>query len=187
MSRGYWLSRGDGLFATQKKPWQFDKMSMTLPRRGKNNHTKQFFIPQFECTEDFRAKNIPVEEELDDVTLDELVANVDFGNSVDQQTDELNKALKRARLDKTQAETKLVGEKLDQRKKQLFAEWSERFFDQFSNHFGKLRNCLVQLHLNEQQVNKLNQTLDSCINNLQLSLNNIWEQFNSQEQQNATT
>lgn len=181
MSKGYWLSRSDGLFATQKKPWQFDKMSMTLPRRGKNNHTKQFFIPEFECTEDFRARNIPVEEQLDSVTLDELVQNVDF--NTDQQTEALNKALKKARLDKTLADTKLVGEKLDQRKKQLFAQWSQKFFDQFSNHFGKLRNVLVQLHLNQQQVNKLNETLDSCLNNLQLSLNNIWEEFNSQEKE----
>ena len=185
MSRGYWLSRGDGLFATQKKPWAWDKFAMSLPRRGKNNHTKQFFVPEFECTEDFRSKNIPVEEELDSATLDELVANVDFNS--DQQTEALNKALKKARLDKTLADTKLVGEKLDQRKKQLFAQWSQKFFDQFSNHFGKLRNCLVQLHLNEQQVNKFNETLDNCINNLQLSLNNIWEQFNSEEQQNAQT
>ena len=183
MSRGYWLSRGDGLFATQKKPWQFDKMSMTLPRRGKNNHTKQFFIPQFECTEEYRAKNIPVEEELDDVTLDELVQNVDFGNTVDQQTDELNKALKRARLDKTQAETKLVGEKLDQRKKQLFAEWSERFFDCFTKNFGFLRNVIVELHLNEQQVNKFNQSLDHCLNNMELYLNQIWDDFNKEQQE----
>lgn len=181
MSRGYWLSRSDGLFATQKKPWQFDKMSMTLPRRGKNNHTKQFFIPEFECTEQFRAKNIPCQEQLDSNVLDELVQNVDFNS--DQQNEELNKALKRARLDKTQAETKLVGEKLDQRKKQLFAEWSQKFFDQFSNHFGKLRNVLVELHLNEQQVAKFNETLDNCINNLQLNLDNIWEEFNQEKEE----
>ena len=181
MSRGYWLSRSDGLFATQKKPWQFDKMSMTLPRRGKNNHTKQFFVPEFECTEQFRAKNIPCQEQLDSNVLDELVQNVDFNS--DQQNEELNKALKRARLDKTQAETKLVGEKLDQRKKQLFAEWSQKFFDQFSNHFGKLRNVLVELHLNEEQVAKFNQCLDNCINNLQLNLDNIWEEFNQEKEE----
>ena len=43
--KGYWLSRGDGIFATQKKPWQFDKFAMTLPRRGNNTHNRQFFIP----------------------------------------------------------------------------------------------------------------------------------------------
>ena len=180
MSRGYWLRRGDGLFAPQKKPWARDKFAMSLPRRGKNNHTKQFFVPEFECTEDFRAKNIPVEEELDSATLDELVANVDFNQNED---DSLNRELKQARKAKILQQTKLIGEKLDERKKLLFAEWSQKFFDQFSNHFGKLRNVLVQLHLNEQQVEKFNETLDNCINNLQLSLNNIWDEFNEEKEE----
>ena len=180
MSRGYWLSRGDGLFATQKKPWAWDKFAMSLPRRGKNNHTKQFFVPQFECTQQYRAKNIPVEEDLDSATLDELAANIDFNQN---EQDSLTRELKQARKNKILQQTKLIGEKLDQRKKLLFAEWSQKFFDQFSNHFGKLRNVLVELHLNEQQVAKFNETLDNCINNLQLSLNNIWEEFNQEKEE----
>ena len=183
MSRGYWLSRGDGLFATQKKPWAWDKFAMSLPRRGKNNHTKQFFVPQFECTQQYRAKNIPVEEELDSDTLDELIANVDFNNSTDQQTDDLNKALKRARLDKTLADTKLIGQKLEQRKRQLFYDWSEKFFNCFTQSFGKLKNCLVNMHLNEEQINVFNQTLDSCLNNMQIDLNNIWQEFQQEKEQ----
>lgn len=181
--RRYWLGRSDGLYATQKKPWQFDKMSMTLPRRGTNTKNKQFFIPQSECTEQYRLKNIPVEEQIDNDTLDELVANVDFNE--DAQIDNLNKQLKKARIQKTLTDTKLLNQKLDQRKKLLFAQWSEKFFQQFSNHFGKLRNCIVQMHLNEAQVNKFNQTLDNCLNNLQLNLDNIWNQFNQEKQNEA--
>ena len=181
--KGFWLDRSTGIYATQRSPYQFDKLANTLNRKGTNSKNRQFFIPEMYCTEDWKMKNIPVEEDIDSDALDELVANVDFNNSTDQETDELNKALKRARLDKTLADTKLVEDKLSQRKKLLFAEWSQKFFDQFSNHFGKLRNCLVQLHLNEQQVAKFNETLDNCINNLQLSLDNIWEDVNREEKE----
>lgn len=177
MSKGYWLSRGDGIFATQKKPWQFDKFSMTLPRRGKHNHTKQFFIPQFECTEQFRLKNIPVEEQLDNNVLDELVSNVSF---VQSSEDDLNKQWKKARLEKTKTETKLTNQKLQQRKKLLFEQWSMTFFEVFSDHFGKLRNCLVNMHLTDEQVDVFNKTLQNCLNNLQLSLDQIWNDFNKE-------
>lgn len=181
MAKGYWLGRGDGIFATQKKPWAFDKFAMTLPRRGKNNHTKQFFIPQFECTEDFRSKNIPCQQQLDNDVLEQLATNVDFNS--DAEDDSLNRQLKQARKEKILQQTKLIGERLQQRKRQLFFEWSERFFDSFSNHFGRLKNMIIELHLNEQQVKTFNQCLQKCLQNLQLNLNEIYDQF-KQEQQN---
>lgn len=135
------------------------------------------------CTDDFKAKNIPVEEQLNSDVLDQLVANVDFNNSTDQQSDELNKALKRARLDKTLADTKLVGQKLEQRKRELFYDWSERFFNSFSEHFGKLKNVLVEMHLNEQQIKVFNQTLDKCLQNMQLDLNSIYQEFKDEQEE----
>ena len=151
---------------------------MTLHRRGNNNKNRQFFVPQYECTEDFRAKNIPVEEDLECQVLDQLAANVDFNQN---GTDDLTKQLKKARLGKILQDTKLIGEKLNQRKRELYYDWSEKFFNQFAEHFGKLKNVITQLHLNEEQVNKFNQTLDNCLNNLQLSLDQIWNQFKEQK------
>ena len=184
MARGYWLKRGEAIYATRKSSYLFDKWSTSLPRRGTNSYTREFFVPQFECTDDYRQKNIPVEEDVDSDTLDELVANVDFNSKeVDQQTDQLNKALKKARLEKTQADTKLIGEKLDQRKKQLFYQWSERFFNCFTEHFGKMKNVVIELHLNQEQLNKFNQTLDSCLKNMQNDLDSIWTEFKEQKEQ----
>ena len=175
MSRGYWLHRADGIFATQKKSWDFDKFAMTLPRRGSTTKNRQYFVPQFQCSEDFRAKNLPVEEDLDSDTLDQLIANVDF--TTDNENDALNRELKQARKDKILQQTKLIGQKLQQRKKLLFSEWSQRFFDSFSNHFGKLKNALVEMHLNQQQVKTFNQTLQKCLQNMQLDLNSIQNDF----------
>lgn len=184
--KGYWLERGQGLIATQKSPYHFDRMTKTLKSKGTNCHNRQYFIPQYQCTEQFRAKNIPCQEQLDSDVLDQLVANVDFNLDTDDQMDTLNKQFKKARIQKTLTDTKLQNQKLQQRKKLLFAQWSEKFFDQFSNHFGKLRNCLINMHLNQQQINVFNQTLDNCLNNLQLSLDNIWNQFQEEKEDGQT-
>ena len=172
--KGYWLGRADGIFATQKSPYAFDKMSLNLPRRGTSGHNRQYFVPENQCTEQYRAKNIPVEEQLDSDTLDQLVANVDFNQSGE---DSLNRELKQARKQKILQQTKLIGEKLEQRKKLLFSQWSESFFDSFANHFGKMKNALVEMHLNQQQVKVFNQTLQKCLQNMQLDLNNIQNDF----------
>lgn len=181
MAKGYWLTRSQAIFATQKSPYAFDKLAHSLNRRGKNSHTKQFFVPESQCTDQYKSKNIPCQEQVGNDVLDQLVANVDFNLDV-VDDDSLSKQLKQARLQKLKTDTKLLNEKLDQRKKLLFAQWSQRFFDQFSNHFGKLRNALISMHLNQEQINVFNQTLDNCLNNLQLSLDNIWNQFQEENE-----
>lgn len=175
---GFWLSRVDGIFATGKNPYAFDKLARGLNRRGKNGHTREFFVPQFQCTEQFRSKNIPVEEEVGDQVLEQLAGTVQFN----QNDESLNRELKQARKQKILQQTKLIGEKLEQRKKLLFSQWSERFFDSFANHFGKLKNSLVEMHLNQQQVKVFNQTLQKCLQNMQLDLNSISNQFMQERQ-----
>ena len=181
--RGYWLNRVNGIFATQKSPYGFDKLCRSLNRRGDNSHTRQFFVPQFQCTDEFRNKNIPVEEDLDSDVLDQLAANVEF-TATSGDDDSLNRQIKQARKQKLLTETKLLGQKLQERKKQLFYGWSQNFFQSFANHFGKLKNALVQMHLNEEQVKIFNNTLQKCLQNMQLDLNNMWNEF-QKEQQNV--
>lgn len=178
MAKGYYLSRADGIFATQKGPYQFDRFCQSLPRKGEGKN-KKFFIPEFECTEEFRAKNIPCEEQLNNDVLDQLVANVDFTS--DAEDESLNRQLKQARKEKILQETKLIGQRLQQRKKQLFNDWSQTFFESFATHFGKLKNCLVQMHLNENQIKIFNETLDNCLNNMSLDLNKLYTEFKEME------
>lgn len=181
MAKGYWLTRGQAIFATQKTPYQFDRLAHSLNRRGKNSHNKQFFVPEWQVTDQYKSKNIPCQEQVGNDVLDQLVANVSFTEQTEQDNS-LNDQYKRVKIEETKVRTKLQNQKLEERKKLLFAEWSEKFFNEFSNHFGKLRNALVNMRLNEEQVKVFNQTLQNCINNLQLSLDNIWQEFTKEEQ-----
>ena len=180
--RGYWLFRSDAMFATGSTPHRWNTTETKLERRMVKNR-RQVFVPQDMCTEQFRAKNIPVQydDEQDDI-LSQLQQNVDFTQDAD--LDSLNKDLKRARKQKILKETKLIEERLFQRKRQLFYNWSQRFFQCFSDHFGKLKNNIVELHLNEQQVTKFNQILDKCLDNMKINLDEIWNEFNQQKQEN---
>lgn len=176
MAKGFWLSRTDGIFATQKTPYQFDRLAQTLNRRGKNAHVRQFFVPEWQVTQQYKSKNIPCQEQINSDVLDQLAANVDF-NIPDVEDQSLNRQLKQARKEKILQETKLIGQRLQQRKKQLFNDWSERFFQSFSDHFGRLRNCLVEMHLNEEQIKIFNQTLEKCLQNMSLDLNKLYTEF----------
>lgn len=184
MSNGYWLKRVDGIFATGRKPWSFDTLCRSLPRRGDNPHVREYFIPQNECTDDFKQNNIPVQylEDDQEEILTQLQNNVDFTDKDTMQS--INVQFKKARIDEVLTRTKLGKERLQQRKRQLFYQWSEKFFESFANHFGKLKNCIVQMHLNEQQVNKFNQILESSLSNLKLNLDEIYNQFMEQKQEN---
>lgn len=181
---GYWLRRSNGIRATGKTPAQWNTIESSFTFRM-NKKTRQFFIPEEYCTDQFRQMNLPVEfkapdKEQKDI-LDQLQGNVDFTDQVQMQN--LNVQLKKARKDQIKTQTKLLGQRLLQRKKELFYQWSERFFIAFADHFGKLKNNIVELHLNQEQVNKFNQLLDSCLNNLQCNLDEIYNQFKQQKEE----
>lgn len=181
---GYWLRRSEGIRATGKTPsqWNIAQSSFVYKLDGK---VRYFFIPQSYCTDQFKQRNIPVQykdpnDEEDDI-LQQLENNVDFTDEEQQKS--INVQFKKARIDQVLTQTKLQKEKLQQRKRQMFYQWSERFFESFANHFGKLKNTIVQLHLNEEQVNKFNQILGICLDNLRLNLDEIYNDFKEQKQE----
>lgn len=175
--KGYWLSRNETLFATQKTPYAVDRLLSNCERRGEGKK-KQYFIPQTECTEEYLSKNIPAELDEEDI-LNQLDSNVDFNQDDHNQ---INIELKKARKEKIIRETKLLEEKLALRKRELFTEWSQNFFNVFADSFGKLRNTLINMHLNEEQISIFNDSLDHCINNLELHLSEVWTEFNNEEE-----
>ena len=185
MAKGVWLRRQDAFLATGLNVYQLDKLLRSCNRKMQRK-TKFFFIQEDDLKEDYKQKAILVDEddiEQPDQILTELNSNVDF-TSTDVQMQSINLDLKKARKQKLIRQTKLIQQRLGQRKRQLFYSWSQRFFDCFSNHFGRLKNNIVELHLNEEQVNKFNTILDTCLNNMQLNLNQIWDQFQHQKQEN---
>ena len=161
--------------------WQKVRFQIPSKKVGKRD---RYFVQFNRVVDDTVVKNmLPVEfGQKKDPILEQLQNNVSFDDMAEDDA-QLSKQLKQARLQSIKTDTKLKNQKLDQRKKLLFAEWSQKFFQVFADHFGKLRNVVVELHLNEVQVAKFNQTLDSCLSNLQLNLNQIWDQFNTEKEQ----
>lgn len=176
--RGYWLTRTEAIYALGTTPAKWNNIESTFERKMNKKGTKKlFFIPEQKATKEYRELNIPAqhdEEQIDEV-IEQLEDNVDFEDEAALQS--INVQLKKARKQKILTETKYLEQKLEQRKKILFNQWSEKFFDCFSKHFAKLKNTIVELHLNEEQVKAFNQGLDNCLNNLQLNLDEIWSDF----------
>ena len=146
------------------------------------NKNKKFFVPEYECTDQFKSNNIPVYQQLGSDVLEQLEANVKLDEADDTELSTLNKQFRKARIQKIQVDTRAAQQKLQYRKKLLFAEWSQKFFDCFAKNFGKMRNMVVELHLNEEQVNKFKQTLELCLKNMELYLDEIWNDFQSENE-----
>ena len=179
MAKYYWLTRNDSIFATGKTPYKIEKLLGECQRRG-NGKKKEYLIPFDCCTEEYKSKHIPVEvEDQRDDILDELEGNVDFN----EQDTTLNDELKRVKIQKIKVDTKHLNEKLDFRKRQLFTEWSEKFFEVFADSFAKVRNCLINMHLTKEQIDTFNETLQNCLNNLDLHLSQIWTEFSNEDKE----
>lgn len=161
--------------------WQKIRFQLPSKKVGKRD---RYFVQFNRVVDDTVVKDmLPIEiGQKKDSILAQLQNNVSFDGQLEDDA-QLTKQLKQAKLQSIKTDTKLKNQKLDQRKKLLFAEWSQKFFNQFSNHFGKLRNCLIQMHLNQEQIQIFNETLDNSLNNLQISLNQIWNDFSNENEQ----
>lgn len=179
---GYWLSRSEAIYAMGITPSKWNTIESTLQRKMNDKGTKKlFWITEEKVTQQYKEDNIAYQKDSDQI-LQQLVQNVDL-DADDLQLQSINVQLKKARKEKILTETRFLQQKLEQRKKALFNEWSQKFFECFSNHFGRLKNYLIELHLNEQQIKTFNQILQSSLNNLQLNLDEIWNEFNTQKQE----
>ena len=85
--------------------------------------------------------------------------------------------LNEARRQEIIVRTKYLEQKIDKKKNELFEEWSERFFQIFSKNFAKFKNTLIDLHLDEKQLNKLNENLDLALSNMETSLSEILNDY----------
>ena len=66
---------------------------------------------------------------------------------------------------------------------ELFSDWSERFYFVFAKAFQKFKNCLIELHLNDEMLKKLNENLDCALNNLEENLNEIQKEYLTDEEE----
>lgn len=183
---GVWTTRSNAFYYTGMNGYQLDKLLQKCKRKGEGKK-KQWFVPAQYLTEQSK-QDLILTEENEDQFLDELAGSVDFDSDEDDpELKELNKQLKKARKDKIQKQTAFLQQRLQRRKLQLYNQWSERFFQLFADSFGKFKNELINLHLNQEQIDSLQQSLDNCLNNMQLGLVDIWNQFAHKEEEDAQT
>lgn len=181
---GVWTTRSNAFYYTGLNGYQLDKLLQKCKRKGEGKK-KQWFIPAQYLTQQSKQDLILTEDQSDQI-LDELAGNVNFDSDDDDpQLAELNKQLKKARKDKIQKQTAFLQERLQRRKLELYNQWSERFYQVFADNFGKFKNELINLHLNQQQISSLQQSLDNCLNNMQLCLSDIWNEFAKKDAEDA--
>ena len=180
---GVWSTRSNLFYYTGLNGYQLDKLLQKCKRKGEGKK-KQWFVPAQYLTEQAK-QDLILTEENEDQFLDELASNVDFNQQDDPELKQLNKQYKKAKIAKTKKDTEVQEERLERRKLELYNQWSERFYQVFADSFGRMKNCLVAMHLNQEQIAVFNQTLQNCLNNMQLNLTDIWNQFTHKEGEDA--
>ena len=149
----------------KKKPEYFLTEEF-VPAVYKKNHKNEFTEEEIE----------ELENESDDIVNDILGDITGSDNNISNENPE-NVDLNEARRQEIIVRTKYLEQKIDKKKNELFSEWSERFFMIFSKNFAKFKNTLIDLHLDEKQLKKLNENLDLALENMEEGLNEILNDY----------
>lgn len=104
------------------------------------------------------------------------------GNNNSLPIDPENVDLNEARRKEIIVRTKYLEQKIEKKKNELFEEWSERFFQIFSKNFAKFKNTLIDLHLEEKQLQKMNENLDLALENMEIGLTEILKEYMNDEE-----
>jgi hypothetical protein len=126
-------------------------------------------------------------EEIEDPeeTVEDILGNINF-ETMPGVDGELNQ-LQQARLGEVLARTKWIEQKLEKRKQELYQEWCERFFIVFAREFGKFKNSLIDLRLEDAQLTKLKENLEFAISNMEDSLMEIYDEYMAEEDEEEIT
>lgn len=172
-----WLSQTDAASALGVSISVFiGQWKTKLKDNGKTGKKKLYLIPYDEMIPDKQDQyKFNVIDEDTDPNIDQLVASVDFTGEREQLD------IQEVRKRKIIKETEYLSQKIIAKKEQLFAEWSEKFFIVFQKSFAKFKNSLIDLHLNDKQVDKLNENLEYAIKNMEISLSDIREGYLEEE------
>ena len=172
-----WLSQTDAASALGVSisvfigQWKTKLKDNTLDGRK-----KKYLVPFEQMIPDKQQKyKFNVIDENTDPNIDQLVASVDFTGEREQLD------IQEVRKRKIIKETEYLSQKIIAKKEQLFAEWSEKFFIVFQKSFAKFKNSLIDLHLDDKQVDKLNENLEYAIKNMEISLSDIREGYLEEE------
>ena len=187
--KGLWLTQAQAQLATGKPMSLFRAKVMPKLKMKKIPGKKKplYFLTEEYFTEVYKKNNAADLIELDDEDIDDenMINNIlgDIaGSDNNVQIDHENVDLNEARRQEVIMRTKYLSQKIEKKKLELFEEWSERFFQIFSKNFGKFKNTLIDLHLEEKQLKKLNENLDLALENMEEGLNEILNEYMNDEE-----
>ena len=190
IKKGLWLTQAQAQLATGK-PMSLFRAKVMPKLKMKNIPGKKkplYFLTEEYFTDVYKKNNAVDLIELDDEDIDDenMINNIlgDIAGSANNITNENpeNVDLNEARRQEVIMRTKYLSQKIEKKKLELFEEWSERFFQIFSKNFGKFKNTLIDLHLEEKQLKKLNENLDLALENMEEGLNEILNEYMNDEE-----
>lgn len=175
---GVWLNQTDAATALGISVNSFiHKKKRLLKDNGQTGHKRKYWITLDSMSAEQRQKHRVRAGLLEiDPVIEDLVDSVDFTGEREQMD------IQQARRKKIIKETEFLQQKITAKKEQLFAEWSEKFFIVFSKAFAKFKNGLIDLHLDDAQVKKLNENLEFALQNMQQSLDDIRKEYLSEDE-----
>ena len=187
--KGLWLTQAQAQLATGKPMSLFRAKVMPKLKMKKIPGKKKplYFLTEEYFTDVYKKNNAEDLIELDDEDIDDENMINDIlgdiaGSANNVQIDHENVDLNEARRQEVIMRTKYLSQKIEKKKLELFEEWSERFFQIFSKNFGKFKNTLIDLRLDEKQLKKLNENLDLALANLEEGLNEILNEYMNDEE-----
>lgn len=174
---GVWCTKNEASSAIGE-PWQKLEKHLTDFKSKKDGRYTKYFIP-YEMLTEKAKKNMTArfEEVLDDDDAADIVEGIlgdvtgqTFAATVEDQ-------LQEARLANVKARTAMLGEKLERRKTELFSEWSQAFFEAFTEAFTKFKNELIALQLTEEQLSTLQEKLSLALQSLKDKLDFLEQDY----------
>ena len=190
--RGKWLTQAQAQLATGK-PMSLFRAKVMPKLKMKNIPGKKkplYFLTEEYFSEVYKKNNtedlIELDEEdiNDENMINDILGDI-TGSANNVQIDPENVDLNEARRQEILVRTKYLEQKIDKKKNELFSEWSERFFMIFSKNFAKFKNTLIDLHLEENKLNKLTENLNFALENMKDGLNEILNEYVNNDEEDV--
>lgn len=181
--KGCWLSKSKAALAAGMTAHEFQRTYATKLKERKEGKWPEYFLPEDNMTDTSKAALADCMEELpsDDVAdiVEGILGDISQGSLEGARGIplDLDSQLQAAQLDNIKARTKALGEKLQRNRQELWNGWSQEFFECFSQSFAKMKNTLVSLQLDEEQLQTLNEALDSALSSMKDKLDFMYNDF----------
>lgn len=148
-----------------------------------NNKSTLYFIPWDELTDKAQKNMVARRVEEPDGDAADIVEDIlgDVSGAEFAVTSE--ERLREAQIANTEARTRMLSEKLERRKAELFNEWSRAFFEAFCEAFTKFKNELIALHLSEEQLSTLQEKLSLALQSLRDKLDFLEQDYSKKEEE----